>query len=147
MAFQDDPGAIRWRLHLESPIDKVHRTLATDAGRASFRAESAAERDGEIHFVFPNNVTWEGRVLEAAAPRRYAVRHYGKSTAVFTLEEEGRGGTALTLTDNGVAEEDRAEAIAAWVSALMAQKAAVDLGVDLRAHDPERHGESGYVED
>lgn len=146
MAFQDDPGTIRWRLHFKSPIHDVYKALATDAGRAAFWAESAVERDGVIHFVFSNNVTWDARVLEAAPPRRFAVRYYGNSVAVFTLGEDGRGGTDLTLTDTGVPAEHRTEVIAGWVSVLMALKAVVDFGVDLRAHDPERHWESGYAE-
>lgn len=96
--------------------------------------------------MFPNDVTWDGRVLEADPPRRYAVRYYGNSVAVFTLEADGRGGTDLTLTDTGVPSEHRTEVIAGWVSVLMALKAAVDFGVDLRAHDPDRHWESGYAE-
>jgi uncharacterized protein YndB with AHSA1/START domain len=144
--FQDDPDTIRWRLHLRSPLEKVYQELATDAGRASFWAESAVEQDGVIHFVFPNGVTWDGRVVEAVPPRRYAVQYYGNSLAAFHLEADGWGGTDLTLTDSGVPPAHRAEVIAGWVSVMMALKAAVDFGVDLRAHDPERHWDSSYVE-
>lgn len=146
MRFQDDPNTIRWKLHLRAPVARVYRALATDEGRASFWAESAIERDGTIHFVFPNGIRWEGRVLEAVPSSRYAVRYYGGSVATFVLEEDGAGGTDLTLTDTGVASEDRQEVIAGWVSVLLAMKAAVDFGVDLRAHDPERTWDQGYVE-
>jgi uncharacterized protein YndB with AHSA1/START domain len=146
MRFQDDPDTIRWRLHLTSPVSTVYRALATDAGRAGFWAESAVERDGVIHFVFPNGVRWDGRVLQAQPPYRYEVQYFGNSVAAFTLEEDGRGGADLTLTDTGVPPQDRTEVIAGWVSVLMALKAAVDFGVDLRAHDPERHWDTGYVE-
>lgn len=146
MSFQDDPNEIRWRLQLRSPIDEVYRALSTDAGRASFWAESAVERDGVIHFVFPGGVAWDGRVLEAVPPRRYSVLYYGNSTATFALEDDGRGGTDLTLTDSGVPAPHRTEVIAGWVSVLLALKAAVDFGVDLRAHDAERHWDRGYVE-
>ncbi len=70
MIFQSDPNIIRWRLHLNSPIAQVYQALATDAGRASFWAESAIERDRLIHFVFPNGITWEAQVLEAHLPER-----------------------------------------------------------------------------
>jgi uncharacterized protein YndB with AHSA1/START domain len=146
MSFQPDPNSIRWRLHLRSPVSRVYQALSTDAGRAGFWAESARETDGVIHFVFPNGATWEGGILQAVAPRRYAVRYYGGSEAVFTLEEDGQGGTDLTLTDIGVPAAHRAEVIAGWVSVLLALKAAVDFGVDLRAHDAGRHWEHGYVE-
>jgi uncharacterized protein YndB with AHSA1/START domain len=146
LSFQDDPNVIRWRLHLRSPIEQVYRALSTDAGRASFWAESAVARDGVIHFVFPNDVTWDGAILEATPPNRYAVRYFGGSIATFELADDGRGGTELTLTDAGVPVQHRTEVIAGWVSVLLALKAAVDFGVDLRAHDPRRHWDSGYVE-
>lgn len=146
MGFQDDPNVIRWRLHLHSPRTKVYQMLSTAVGRASFWAESADERDGVIHFVFPNHVTWTAQILQATPPAYYAVQYYGNSVAAFTLAEDGQGGTDLTLTDTGVPTAHRTEVIAGWVSVLMAMKAAVDFGVDLRAHDPERHWDNGYVE-
>jgi uncharacterized protein YndB with AHSA1/START domain len=146
MAFQDNPDLIRWRLHLRSPVSAVYRALSTDAGRALFWVESAVEHGGVIQFVFPNNAAWAGEIVEATPPRYYAIRYYGDSIAAFTLEEDGRGGTDLTLTDTGVLPEHRAEVTAGWVSVLLALKAAVDFGVDLRLHDPTRHWDHGYVE-
>ena len=146
MAFQPDPNVIRWRVSLKSPIDKVYNTLATDEGRASFWAESAAAQDGVIHFVFPNGATWDGEILEQAPPHRIVVRYYGGSVSAFDLEEDGQGGTLLTLTDTGVPDDDRVEVIAGWVSVLMALKAAVDFGVELRAHHPDRQWDNGFVE-
>jgi uncharacterized protein YndB with AHSA1/START domain len=146
MPFQFDPDLIRWRLHLHSPPDAVYRALSTDAGRASFWAESAVERDGIIHYIFPNGITWDVLIVEAIPPRRYAIRYYGDSLVTFELEDDGQGGTDLTLTDRGVPSPDRTEVIAGWVSVLLALKAAVDFGVDLRAHDPDRHWDTGYVE-
>jgi len=146
MTFQPDPEQILWRLHLASSIERVFQALSTDRGRASFWAESAVERDGVIHFVFPNGVAWRARILESNPPYRYTVEYYGGSIATFALEEDGRGGTDLTLTDQGVSPADRAEVIAGWVSVLLALKAAVDFGVDLRAHDPQRSWDQGYVE-
>jgi hypothetical protein len=52
----------------------------------------------------------------------------------------------LILTDQGVPEEDRIEIIAGWVSVLMALKASVDFGIDLRNHDPQRTWNECYVE-
>ena len=53
-------GPIHWRLHLPVPPAEVHRALATDAGRASFWAETTEGPDG-IHFRFPNRVEHRGR--------------------------------------------------------------------------------------
>jgi len=36
--------------------------------------------------------------------------------------------------------------LAGWVSVLMALKAAVDHGVDLRNHDPQRTWDQGYAD-
>ena len=85
-------------------------------------------------------------MLRAVPYSHYAVQYYGNTTASFALQDDGQGGTDLTLTDTGVSPQDRTEVIAGWVSVLMALKAAVDFGVDLRAHDPERNWESGFVE-
>jgi uncharacterized protein YndB with AHSA1/START domain len=146
MVSRTSKDPIRWRLHLQSPAVSVYRMLSTDEGRAKFWAEEAPERDGVIHFTFPGGFTWEGEVVRAEEPRLFSVRYIGGSTVTFVLEEDGNGGTDLTLTDEGVADDDRSEVIAGWVSVLMSLKAAIDFGVDLRAHDPGRHWGNGFVE-
>lgn len=146
MIFLPDPNTIHWRLHLRSPRTAVYRALATDAGRARFWAESAVESAGVIHFVFPNGVEWDARVLSAEPPHEYSVRYYGNSETTFLLADDGNGGTDLTLTDRGVPPEDRVEVTAGWVSVLLALKAFVDFGVDLRTHDPTRTWDQGFVE-
>jgi uncharacterized protein YndB with AHSA1/START domain len=146
MAFQPDPNIIRWRIHLSTPPAHVYQLLASDAGRASFWAESAIERDGAIDWVFPGGQTWRGTIIEHQPPERFAVEYYGGSTATFELADDGAGGTDLALTDAGVASEDRGEVIAGWVSVLMALKAAADHNVDLRNHDAGRTWEQGFVD-
>jgi uncharacterized protein YndB with AHSA1/START domain len=146
MTFQPDTTRIFWRLHLASPPDKVYAFLATDEGRAAFWAESAVERDGSLHFTFPNGVTWQGKIQEQTPPHRFSVVYYGGSITMFELAPDGAGGTDLTLTDQGVPDEDRTEVIAGWVSVLMALKAAVDFGVDLRTHDPSRTWDQGFAD-
>jgi len=146
MTFQNDPDLIRWKLHLKSSPQTVHQTLATNAGRASFWAKAAVEQNGAIHFIFPNQAEWKGRILENDPPRKFKVEYYGGSITTFELESDGKGGTDLTLTDQGIPAEDRVEVIAGWVSVLMALKASVDFGVDLRNHDPNRTWDEGYAE-
>lgn len=141
-----DIGLIRWRLHLASPPERVYALLATDAGRARFWAESAAERDGAIDFVFPNGMTWRGAVLEQDPPRRYSVRYFAGSVTAFDLAPDGAGGTDLTLTDRDVPPIDRAETTAGWVSVLLALKAAADHDIDLRSHDLTRTWDQGYCD-
>jgi len=141
-----DPGLIRWRLHLVSPPERVFECLATGAGRARFWAESAVEQDGVIHFLFPGGQSWQGRILVSDPPRLFRLVYYGGSTTTFRLEEDDFGGTDLTLTDEGVPPADHAAVTAGWVSVLMALKAAVDFGADLRNHDPARSWDQGYAD-
>ncbi len=146
MGFQDDPGTIRWRIHLVSPPETVHRMLATPQGRRRFWADSAVEREGAVEFVFSNGERLRGRILENAPPRRFAVEYFQGSRAAFDLAGDGEGGTDLTLTETGVAGENREQNLAGWVSVLLALKAAVDFGVDLRNRDGRRTWERGYVD-
>jgi len=146
LSFQSDPNIIRWRLHLKSPPDAVYQLLATDEGRAKAWAESAVEVDGAIDFIFPNGQRWRGKIIERSQPTRFAVEYFGGSITTFELADDGAGGADLTLTDAGVPAADRTEVIAGWVSVLLALKAAVDFGVDLRNHDPGRTWDEGFAE-
>jgi uncharacterized protein YndB with AHSA1/START domain len=137
---------IKWSLHLASPPEAVYAMLATDEGRARFWAESAVEHDGVISFVFPGSYRWEGPILEKGEPRRFKLIYFGGSTSTFDLTPDGKGGTDLTLIDEGVPDADQIEVYAGWVSVLMALKAAVDFGVDLRNHDGERTWEHGFAD-
>jgi hypothetical protein len=120
----------------------VYDFLATGPGRAAFWAESAPERDGHIEFEFPGGVAWRARILEAEPPRRFMVTYFGETTVAFDLENDGSGGCELALADTA----DDPETLAGWVSVLLALKAAVDFGIDLRNHDPNRTWSSGYAD-
>lgn len=133
-------------MHLKSPPAKFYQDISTNSGRARFWAESAIEQNGTIHFVFPNNFTWNAEILSAIPSCQYTVRYFGNSKTTFLLEDDGQGGTDLTLIDEGVLAADRTEVIAGGVSVQMALKAAVDFDIDLRTHDADRHWDHGYVE-
>ncbi len=137
---------IVWRIHLALAPERVFEFFSTDEGRARFWAESAVEKEGEIHFIFPGGQTWQGKILASDPPRLFRLVYYGGSTTTFLLEEDGTGGTDLTLTDEGIAPEYHSEVVAGWVSVLMALKAAVDFGVDLRNHDPARSWDQGFAD-
>lgn len=145
MPLPGDREVIRWRVHLRSSPERVYAMLATEGGRAAFWAESAVEHDGVIHFRFVNGVETRGRIHEANPPRRFALDYF-ESRVLFELEEDGSGGTDLTLTNTDFAPEDREEILAGWLNVLLPLKAAVDFGVDLRSHDPVRTWERGFVD-
>ncbi len=132
------------RLHLASSPERVYDMLATDAGRARFWAESAAEVEGVIDFVFPGGLTWRGEILERVPPWLFVVRYYGGSRTTFRLRADVVGGTDLDLVDEEVGPMDVLEARPGWVSVLLALKAAADFGVDLRNHDPARTWAEGF---
>ena len=137
---------VRWRLHLKSDPMRVYQMLATNEGRSKFWAESAIEEDGHILFTFPGGVQWRGRILEAVPPKRFSVEYYGGSTTIFALESDGEGGTELLLSDDHILPEDIKDVHAGWVSVLMALKAAIDFGVDLRNHHDWRTYLQGYAD-
>ena len=87
----------------------------------------------------------EGRILESRPPGSFTIDYFGAVTE-FSLDDDGKGGTDLTLVASGVPENERVEVIAGWVSVLMALKAAVDHGVDLRNHDESRTWSDGYAD-
>lgn len=138
-------GDIVWRLHLSSPPERVFEFLDSDDGRAAFWAEEAVERDGAIEFRFVNGMRDRAVVVDRDPPRRFAIEYFG-SRVVFELSSDGEGGTDLTLTNSGVAADKWHEVHAGWLNVLLPFKAAVDFGVDLRSHDPERTWERGYVD-
>jgi hypothetical protein len=141
-----DTPEIFWRLHLKSAPDTVFLMLSTNEGRARFWAESAFETDGDIEFRFPNGQCHRGRVIDQIRPTRFVVQYIGGSITTFDLEDDGSGGTVLMLRDCGVSEQERVEVTAGWVSVLMALKAAVDYGIDLRNHDERYSWERGYAD-
>ena len=145
MSFQSEAGTIRRKMHFASPPEKVFNALATGSGRASYWAESAPERNGQITFHILNYEPFSGRVLRCERLQVFALEYFG-TIVEFTLEGDGGGGTDLSLLAAQVDESIRMEMVAGWVSVLMAMKAAVDHGVDLRNHDPSRSWVQGYAD-
>ncbi len=145
MRGDDEGGPIRWRMHLDAPPEVVYEALSTAKGRASFWAESAAERDGVIQFRFINGVEVASRILERRPPRLFSVDYMG-GPATFELEPDGAGGTDLRLTHEGVADADWNETHAGWLNVLFPLKAWVVHGVDLRNHDPRRLWDDGFAD-
>lgn len=145
MAFQAEPGKIIWKTHFSSSINKVFQALTTDAGRSTFWAEQTVEKDGMIEFTILNYPRYQARILEQQTPYQFRLEYFG-TDVTFDLETTKDGGTDLTLVAVTDSEETKTEMTAGWVSVLMAMKAAVDFGVDLRNHHPERVWDLGYLD-
>lgn len=144
-AFQDTPGEVIWRIHLDSAPEAVFDALDTREGRESFWADSAPEANGMIEFEIGAYPRYDARITARQWPRLFALRYFD-TDATFELEPDGTGGTDLTLRATDVPEDARTEFIAGWVSLLLTMKAAVDHGVDLRNHDLDRSWITGYAD-
>lgn len=145
MAFQESKGKIEWKVHFKSSRTEVYESLSTDQGRAKFWAEEAIEKDGYIEFYILNYQRYRARILSAIPPRHFKLEYFGTEVAFELLETED-GGTDLILSATTPSEQVKFEMTAGWVSVLMAMKAAVDFGVDLRNHHEDRVWDKGYLD-
>jgi len=145
MPFQPDSTKIEWKLHLASNREKVFEIISTDIGRNKFWALTKQDVN-QITFHFPNGYIWTGKILVSEPPHRFSLQYIDDTHTTFLLEPDGQGGTELTLSDKGVADQHRNEVVAGWGSVLMSLKAAIDFGVDLRNHDESRTWDQGYFE-
>jgi hypothetical protein len=107
----------------------------TPVGRAAYWAESAEEVNGVIDFRTLNYPPYLGQVLDST-DETFSVEYFG-TIVTSTWQTSTDGGTILTMRCAVDDEAARAEMTAGWVSVLLALKAAVDFGVDLRNHEPE----------
>jgi len=138
-------GPIRWRMHIPAPPERVYAALDSDAGRASFWAESAVERDGAVQFVFSGGFRCSAPIVRREPPHEFALDYLG-GIARFELAPDEAGGTELLLTHEGVTEAEWQEVHAGWLNVLFPLKAWVLHGVDLRNHDDRRSWEQGYAD-
>ena len=135
---------IDWRVNFASAPAKVWSAWTTDEGRAAFWAERSASVERGFDLSFLNGETMRVEIVEAKAEERLVFRYFGGSTVTLDLAPDGRGGCDLRLRESGA--DDPLGNLAGWVSVLLACKAAVDLGVDLRSHDPGRSWDEGFVD-
>lgn len=138
-------GPIRWRMHIPVPPEEVYAALDSDRGRASFWAEAAVEADGHIAFEFINGYAHRSKVLERRPPHVFSIDYMGGPVR-FELAADGKGGTDLLLTHEGVGPEDWNEVHAGWLNVLFPLKTWVICGLDPRNHDAERSWDQGYAD-
>lgn len=145
MAFQDVPNQIHWKLHFSSPVSKVYQALNTEEGRSSFWAESAPEVEEHVHFQILNYPIYESKIIDRKENEYFKIDYFGTEVTI-TLRESKKGGTILNLFAFVTDPELKQEMTAGWVSVLMAMKAAVDFGVDLRNHSERHTWGQGFVD-
>lgn len=146
MMFQQIENQIIWKVHFASPIQKVYTALTTDEGRKTFWAEQTSEKDGFIEFSILNYSKYKSRILDKIENKRFQIEYFGTIVTFELLTTKDDGGTDLLLTALTNNEDVKYEMTAGWVSVLMAMKAAVDFGVDLRNHNINRVWDKGYVD-
>ncbi len=145
MGLQDVPNQIHWKLHFSSSVDKVYKALTTDEGRSAFWAESAPEIDEHVHFNILNYPTYESKILDRRENEYFKIEYFGTEVK-FTLRESKKGGTILNMFAYVTDIELKEEMTAGWISVLMAMKAFVDFGVDLRNHSEIHSWSQGFVD-
>lgn len=136
--------AIDWRVHFAASPEAVWKAWTTDSGRALFWAETSTAGGGGFDLSFLNGEALRVEIVEARPPERLAFRYFGGSTVTLDFAPDGSGGCDLRLREEGAPQP--IENHAGWVSVLLACKAAVDFGVDLRSHDPGRSWDAGFVD-
>lgn len=100
---------------------------------------------GHIAFRILGYEPFTGRILRKEPPSLFSLEYFG-TIVELSLQDDGNGGKDLSLVSTRVDESIQVEMIAGWVSVLMAMKAAVDHGVDLRNHDVSRTWSHGYAD-
>ncbi len=144
MTLPSTADTVVWRLHLRSDPKRVYELLSTDQGRRSFWSESAVEKDGVIEFQAKNGNRWQSKIVAREEPRLFVLDYGGLVT--FELNEDGAGGTDLTLTHTDFDPNDRDDVLAGWINILLPLKGRADFDIDLRNSDPKRDWAHGYVD-
>lgn len=131
------------KVRLNSPPSVAYERFTTDQGRETFLCESS-QNDGTAALLqFPNGETTHLVTRASAANSRFAFEYFCDPVHVeFWAADHG---TIVSLTTT-VAVADAADIRAGWVSVLLALKASVDFGVDLRNHDKAHSWDQGFVD-
>jgi uncharacterized protein YndB with AHSA1/START domain len=148
--MQVDFDIIHASVKLAAPRERVWQAVTTPSGITSWwseRAEIQPSDGGLLRLVFPNRRTLDSKVVQCRPMDMMSFVYFGGTRAQFELHSAKPGGTSLTVTDRGFSSnEDYAETLAHWTSVLLALKAYLDFGVDLRNHTPVFNWEQGYVD-
>jgi uncharacterized protein YndB with AHSA1/START domain len=148
--MQVDFDRIQMSVKLGASRERVWQGLTTPSGITSWwaeRAEIQPADGGLLRLVFPNRRMLDSKVVMCRPLQLMSFVYFGGTRAQFELEALPQGGTAVTVTDRGFSsQEDYAETMAHWTSVLLALKAHLDFGIDMRNHNPSFNWEHGFVD-
>jgi uncharacterized protein YndB with AHSA1/START domain len=144
-----DFDIIHVSVKLGADRNRVWQALTTPAGITSWwseRAEIQPSDGGLLRLVFPNRRTLDSKVVQCRPQEMMSFVYFGGTRAQFDVTSIASG-TSVSVTDRGFSsQEDYAETLASWTSALLALKAYLDYGVDLRNHNPSYNWEHDFVD-
>jgi uncharacterized protein YndB with AHSA1/START domain len=148
--MQVDFEHINVNVKLSANQSRVWQALTTPSGITSWwseRAEIQPTDGGLLRLLFPNRRMLDSKVIQIRPESSMSFVYFGGTRAAFTVEAHPEGGTVVNLHDTGFStQEDYAETLAGWTSVLLALKAYLDFGVDLRNHTPAFNWEHGFVD-
>jgi len=136
---------VKWKIHLSSSPEMVFQFLTSTNGREQFWAEKAPERDGVIHFIFPNGERYDSKILHIQLNREFHIDYFNSKLEI-TLAPSEDNGTDLTLLNEGIPDSEYLDTYAGWVSVLLNLKAVIDYKSDLRNHNKNRTWDQNYAD-
>lgn len=136
---------VKWKIHLSSSPEVVFQFLTSANGREQFWAEKAPEREGVIHFTFPNGESYDSKILHIQPNREFHIEYFNSNLKITLVPLEDNG-TDLTLINEGITDSEYLDTHAGWVSVLLNFKAVVDYKIDLRNHDKNRTWDKNYAD-
>jgi uncharacterized protein YndB with AHSA1/START domain len=148
--MQVDFDRIHASVKLAASRERVWQALTTPGGITAWwaeRAEIQPTDGGLLRLLFPNRRTLDSKVVQCRPQQMLSFVYFGGTRAQFEVDALPEGGTSVTVTDRGFSsQEDYAETLAHWTSVLLALKAHLDFGVDLRNHTPAFNWEHDFVD-
>ena len=148
--MQVDFERIHASVKLNANPDQVWQALTTPSGITSWwaeRAEIQPTDGGLLRLLFPNRRMLDSKVVQCRPQQSVSFVYFGGTRAQFDIASSDQGGTVVSVSDRGfTTQEDYAETLAHWTSVLLALKAYVDFGIDLRNHTPLFNWERDFVD-
>jgi hypothetical protein len=133
------------KIYLKTTPENLFQKLTTDDEREKFWAERSVETEGKISFTFPNGMIEHARIIRSIPDRIFEIEYFG-SRVLFEIIPHHENECSLLLKNDRIPAGEFCEHYAGWVSVLMAFKAYVIFGADLRNHAPDLTWDQQYID-